>query len=176
MMNRWHMDPESEQTREVFARFGLAMYLAQCLERQLALILATKYGPGPTKITRTEFDNILADLFSRTLGRLVTKIGKLAELGEDEKEQLQKALNKRNWLAHRYFWERAAAFISESGRESMIKELQEAACSFQALDELFTNRTIEWRETVGITQQSVDKELERLVREALERGPGGEAR
>ena len=101
------MDPESEP-REVFARFGLAMYLAQCLERQLALILATKYGPGPTKITRTEFDNILADLFSRTLG-LVTKIGKLAELGEDEKEQLQKALNKRNWLAHRYFWERAAA-------------------------------------------------------------------
>ena len=107
---------------------------------------------------------------------LVTKIGKLAELGEDEKEQLQKALNKRNWLAHRYFWERAAAFISESGRESMIKELQEAACSFQALDELFTNRTIEWRETVGITQQSVDKELERLVREALEREPGSEAR
>ena len=40
----------------------------------------------------------------------------------------------------------------------MIKELQEAACSFQALDELFTNRTIEWRETVGITQQSVDKD------------------
>ena len=89
------------------------MYLAQCLERQLALVLATKYGPGPTKITRTEFDNILADLFLRTLGHLVTKIEKLAELGEDEKDQLQKALKTRNWLAHHYFWERAAAFMSD---------------------------------------------------------------
>lgn len=166
------MDSESEQIREVFARFGLAMYLAQCLERQLALILATKYRPDPTEITRTEFDNILADLFSRTLGHLVTKVGKLAELGEGEKEQLREALNKRNWLAHRYFWERATAFISEPGRGAMIEELQEAACSFQALDELFTKRTIEWRETVGITQQSVDQELERLVREAPEREPG----
>ena len=50
----------------MFARFGLAIYHAQCLEKQLALILATKYGLGPTRISKMEFDEILKDLDSRT--------------------------------------------------------------------------------------------------------------
>ena len=89
------------------------MFQAQCLERQLAIILATKYGPGPTNISRTELDDIFDDLFSRTLGQLVEEIGRLAELTEDEEERLQEALSKRNWLAHRYFWERAIEILSD---------------------------------------------------------------
>ena len=163
--NGVNIDTESEQNENVFAHFGLAMFQAQCLERQLAIILATKYEPGPTNISRTELDDIFDDLFSRTLGQLVEEIGRLAELTEDEEERLQEALSKRNWLAHRYFWERAIEILSEPGRASMITELQEAAYFFQTLDELFANKTIEWAETVGISQQTLDKELERLVRD-----------
>ena len=126
-------------------------------------MIATKYGLGPARISRTEFDNILEGLFSRTLGQLVNEITALADLSEDEVNQLREALSKRNWLAHRYFWERAVEFLSESGRASMIKELQETACCFEALDELLPDRTIEWGRTVGLTQELLDKELERLV-------------
>ena len=157
-----HIDPESAQIREVYAYFGLAMYQAQCLERQLAMILATKYGPGPTRITSREFDALLEGLFRRTLGHLVNEIGALVEVSEDEKEQLRDALSKRNWLAHHYFWNRAVEFLSESGRASMIIELQEVAETFQALDQILTNRTVEWAETFGITQQSIDEHMERL--------------
>ena len=153
------LDPESEQIREVYAWCGLAMYLAQSLERELAMVLATKYGPGPTKITRGQFDDLLENLFSRTLGQLVRDIRELANLSEDETEQLQAALDTRNWLAHRYFWERAVDFMSESGRESMIEELQEAAHAFQTLDELFTKRTMEWGKSYGFTQENLDKEV-----------------
>lgn len=163
-MDRGQLDPESDQIREVFSRFGLALFQAQALERQLAIILASKYGPGPTHMTRAEFDDVLSRLFSMTLGSLVNEIAELSDITEDEEERLKNALSKRNWLAHRYFWERAIEFISESGRASMIKELQGAADSFQALDELFTQRSREWGETIGITQQSLDKELERLIR------------
>ena len=159
-----HIDPESAQIREVSARFGLAMYRAQCLERQLAIIMATKYGPGPTRITREEFDALQEGLFRRTLGQLVSEIGKLVEVNEDEKEQLKDALKKRNWLVHHYFWDRAVMFQSESGRASMISELQEIAEYFQALDEIYTNRTRVWGETVGITQLSIDEDKERLLR------------
>ena len=163
MMIVKHIDPESEHVKEVFAHFGLAMYRAQCLERQLAMILASKYGPDPTRISRTEFDNTLEGLFSETLGQMVSKIKKLSALSEDEAERLKKALEKRNWLAHRYFWERATEFMSEFGRASMISELQDATCLFVALDESFTNKTFEWGEPYGITQQSVDKEMDRLI-------------
>lgn len=158
-----HINLESAQIREVSARFGLAMYQVQCFERQLAIILATKYGPGPTKITRKEFDAIQERLFRRTLGQLVKEIGKLVDVNEDEKEQLKVALKKRNWLVHHYFWDRAVEFQSESGRASMVSELQEAAEYYQALDEIFTNRTKEWGETVGVTQQSMDEHMKRLL-------------
>ena len=48
----------------------------------------------------------------------------------------------------------------------MIEELQEAAELFEALDKLFTARTIEWGREFGITQQALDQELERLLRDA----------
>ena len=90
------MEPDSEQIKEVFAHFGLAVFQAQGLERQLAITLATKYGPGPTRISRKEFDNILEGLFSRTLGQLVNEMRTLANLSDDEVIQLQEALSKRN--------------------------------------------------------------------------------
>lgn len=157
------IDDVSEQVKEVYAYFGLAMYKAQCLERQLAMALATRYGPGATNMTEAEFDDLLESFFSKTMGRLVREIGEMAKLSEREKERLQEALDKRNWLAHRYFWERATAFMSEPGRVAMIQELQEAVDSFDALDQLFTARTMEWAEPMGITEQMVEREMERLL-------------
>ena len=63
MLDREHVDSESEENREVFARFGLAMYFPQCLERQIATTLVTMYGPGPNSITGTVRDRMLEDLF-----------------------------------------------------------------------------------------------------------------
>lgn len=37
----WRQDPEAQQRRETFARFGLAMFQAQCVERQIGILLAT---------------------------------------------------------------------------------------------------------------------------------------
>ena len=45
----------------------------------------------------------------------------------------------------------------------MIEELQEAADEFDALDKLFTARTLEWGEAFGITRELLEKELERLL-------------
>ena len=59
------LDPESYQIREVYARYGLAMYQAQCVERQLALLLITEYRPGPSRITRSQYDHLLEAHFEK---------------------------------------------------------------------------------------------------------------
>ena len=164
-MTEGYIDPESEQIREVFAHYGLALYRAQCLERQLAMILASKYGPDPTRITRMDFDHSIEDMFSKTLGQLVRSIKELSALNEDEEERLKNALETRNWLAHRYFWERAVELLSEAGRELMINELRDAISLFDKLDKVFTNETMEWADAFGITQQSVEREMDRLMRD-----------
>ena len=63
------LDPESEQIKEVYARYGLAMYQAQCLERQVAILLSLLHA-DPTKTTRLEFNHLLDSLFEQTLGAL----------------------------------------------------------------------------------------------------------
>ena len=165
MVDGEHIDPESEHIKEVYAYFGLAMYHAQCLEKQLVMILATKYGPGPTRITRTEFDSIFEELDSRTLGQLVSEIKNLKALSNEEEKLVKRALETRNWLAHRCFWERATDFMSESGRASMISELQDASSLLETQDRFFTKKTREWAEPYGVTKQLIDRVLERLVSE-----------
>ena len=165
MMIEEHVEFDPDQTREVYARFGLAIYQAQCLERQLAIILATKYGPGPANATREELDDVLERLFSKSLGRLVSDVTKLSALSCDEERQLREALVKRNWLAHGYFWDRAAEFLTESGRAAMIEELREIAEQFERLDDLFTKRTVDWANSVGVSQEMLNEQLERLLKD-----------
>ena len=157
------MDLEPEQNREVFARFGLAMYQAQCLERQLAIILATKHSPDPSRVAPEELEETFELQFSKTFGKLVEEIGKLVQLSDDECGRLNEALVKRNWLAHRYFWERAYDILTERGRAKMIQELQEVSDFLSSLDAVFTCRTFNIIERFGISEQTVNKEIERTI-------------
>ena len=60
------LDPESEQIREVYAFFGLAIYNAQSLERELAMVLAAS---GTTeRFTAWDYDDTLAGNFDSTFG------------------------------------------------------------------------------------------------------------
>ena len=128
----------SEEVREVFARYGLAIYRAQCLERQLSIILATKYGPGLTQISGEELDENLEGLFARTLGRLVQKI-KTCEI------------QPRSTAHHGYFWEPV--------------ELLSERCFDDSSRRRFFRTLVPWSgERLGITEQSVDQELQRLIR------------
>jgi hypothetical protein len=128
------LDPESHQIREVYARFGLAMYLAQNIERGLAMALAVN---GHEKImTAWDYDARLAENYKATFGTLVSKFIALADSEYAEMaERLTKANDRRNELAHHYFWDRAIQFCSDKGRAEMIDELDHIRDEFTALDE-----------------------------------------
>lgn len=99
------------------------------------------------------------------MGHLVRDIIEVGLLSEDEKARLEIALEKRNWLAHRYFWDRYVEFSSASGRDSMIHELRNAADFFSSLFGYFSNKKLEWAESVGITQHLWDQHLDRLIKD-----------
>jgi len=116
------LDPESEQIREVYALFGMATYLAQCLERGLAMLIAV-FGEAEL-MTVWDYDARLAENFQSTFGALVTKFKELADPEHVRlTEQLEKAVDDRNDLAHQYFWDRVSQFCSSEGRAQMITEL-----------------------------------------------------
>jgi len=156
------INPKDSQIKEVYARFGLAMYQVQCFERTLAILLATVYGPNPQKITRPQYEKLFGLYFQKTLGNLISQIRESITISQELEIALSKALKKRNWLTHHYFWERAAAFMKKEGRESMIEELREIADFFEDIDSKLTAIVEEWGRKQGITEQIIQRKMREL--------------
>lgn len=128
------LDPESEQIRDVYAHYGLAMYLAQNVERGLSMALAL-HGQA-THMTAWDFDARLAENYQATFGELVSKfLASSAAASSELTGRLQRANDLRNDLAHQYFWYRAIQFASPEGQLAMIAELRQIQEDFESLDD-----------------------------------------
>lgn len=159
---------ESEHCKEVYAYFGLAMYRAQCVEQSLIQLLIffdffEKNAPAFSTRDRWEadFDRFDREISEKTMGRLLKHINNLGILDEELKDLLSMALNKRNWLAHHYFVDRAVDFVSERGRVDMIAELGELTDLFNAVEEALQPLSRSAALRYGIT----DEVLEQIQRE-----------
>lgn len=128
------LSPESQRVRDVYAHYGLVMYLAQNAERALSMILALE---GQSQhITRWDYDARLAENYQSTFGGLVSKFIALPiALSSGLSDRLQRASLQRNDLAHQYFWDRAIQFASSGGQLKMIAELKQLEAEFTALDD-----------------------------------------
>ena len=61
------MKDENEHVREVYAHYGLAMYLAQCLEKSICILLSVE-TTNPKTMTKNDYDRIVKDYLTKTFG------------------------------------------------------------------------------------------------------------
>ncbi|WP_147273280.1 hypothetical protein [Paracoccus lutimaris] len=124
----WSADDEiSIQIREVYSRYGLAMYHAQVLEHGMAnaaivlhmLPTASQY---PNRIEWVEaLDSAFNSELSKTFGNMLKALSS-SELPKTIIDGLGRAKVVRDHLAHRFFREHDQNFFGISGREKMISE------------------------------------------------------
>lgn len=140
------IDPESWHCREVYAKFGLAMYQGQVLEHEIVNLIVWSGVNTGTYSNRQEFDIANVEMFKKTMGTLKKVLmAHRIDLGYLE-DELVKAVRLRNFLAHNYFRERASALMDEDGRDRMIAELDQAVEFFGHVDAQltpFTNKILE---------------------------------
>jgi hypothetical protein len=148
---------ESYRCREIFAFFGLTMYHIQCLERTLAMLSATVYNTNADHITREQFDAILESNFKKTLGQLISQIKKSVDLPDDFEKKLVNALEKRNFIAHHYFWKRKMKFSHTRGQEEMLAELTQLSTYFENMDRELTLVQRKWSNAKGVTDDAIYK-------------------
>ncbi len=154
-------EPDDDLIREVYARFGLAYYQSECLHRELCMTLALSGLPSRDLITCPRVEERLAQAFSLTLGDVATKLeGVLpAELGGE----LREAIDRRNFLAHHFWFERAHLMFSVEDLRQLLVELDGYAALFDRLD----TRVTEWaepkRRELGITEEVVQASLRRIL-------------
>ena len=153
----------AQQNREVFARFGLALYFSQCLEQQIGMMLSTMYNRNFMQASPEERDSLLDEVLSKTLGQMERVLKSKNILSSTLEPRLREAVKLRNWLAHRYFYERAREHLTPDGREKMIEELQETADFLRKLDEDFTSIQKEWRRSIGISDEHIQLEMQKLL-------------
>jgi len=157
---------ENEHVKEVYAHYGLALYQVQCVERALCILLASEKAPNVKSITKYDYDNILNTLFKNTLGGLIRKMQKDIKITDDFEKNIEKALEKRNWLTHNYFWERAGHFMTPEGRNFMLKELQEISSFFECLDNYLVKIIDEWAKKNSLTTEFLEKQMTKLIKNA----------
>ena len=106
--------------------------------------------------------SLIANL-KKTLGRMERDLGD--NLPPTLENRLHEAVKLRNWLAHRYFWERGINILTLEGREKMIFELQEKADFFKELDAEFTAILEKWMFIQGISKEDIESKMASFFRE-----------
>ena len=159
----------SEHCKEVYAYYGLAMYRAQCVEQSLIQLLiffdffkknATSFSTP--ELWETEFDRFDKSISEKTMGRLLRHISPLGILDEEAMSLLSVALNKRNWLAHHFFVDRAMDFVNETGRCGMIEELNQLIDLFNAVEDILQPLSSNAASRYGITDEVVEKMMSEM--------------
>jgi hypothetical protein len=158
-------DPEDWHAREVFAHFGLAMYTAQVLEHGIINLASWTSIQDRTIRTLTESEADSVKLFRQTMGALKTTLMvRRADIRHLD-DLLVRSVQLRNFLAHEYFRQRAAAFMTEDGKDQMIEELGRAVAFFQEIDSKLDSLTAQILSATG-----VDKHMPEAMEAARQQG------
>ena len=156
---------ENDHTRDVYAYFGVSLYYAQVLEHGLVNTLVTlRLGKCP--MLPTEVDALQDSHFESTLGTLIKELKAVVDVPHDLQNELAQALKLRNWLAHDYFRERAEAWFTETGRDSMLAELKRCRDAFKSADAMLEKAFEAARLKLGITDARLEAEYALLLQRA----------
>ena len=164
------LDAAAQQRRETFARYGLTMYHAQCVEKSLAILMGTVFNKDFLPSDPDEREAMQEKELKKTMGRLLTQMRERITISATLDQDLSVALTKRNWLAHNYFLERSFDVMTTHGRDKMIDELTDLTEFFSTLDERLMAIHEEWRLKVGISEEQLHEELEKGIRETEQEG------
>lgn len=94
---------EIAQIKHVYASFGLAAYLCQCVETGVSLVVlahARLTGEAPCL---TAYEAIEASLARKTLGQILHELRRVADFEGNSDGTIVRALQIRNSLMHGFF-------------------------------------------------------------------------
>ena len=160
---------KGEQIKEVYARFGLALYHAQVLEHGIvnALVIldliSTQRHLAKSQGEWSGLVDEFMDLqFQKPLGRLIAALRSVSTVPSHLEALLREALESRNWLAHHFFRERAAEFLNSGGRDGMLAEVDRCRARFEAADSRLSEITGPLRKSAGLTDEMISAAISEL--------------
>ncbi len=158
------IDLEAWEHREVYARFGVAIYFCQVLEHTLVnyLVLLTVVRNG-RPVTTAEIDSLFERVFGRTLGQNIRELQQILANDKSLADELAPVLTLRNSLVHRWMSDRALEWGTHVKRARMERELIAATDQLTEANERLTALTMSLNDRIGLSPH-VRAEYEELIR------------
>jgi hypothetical protein len=168
-------DEDSIQIREVYSRYGLAMYQAQVLEHGMvnaviiARMLPTMRNHSDKAAWEEAFDRAYDVELAKTFGNMLRALAPLA-LPDDLMVRLHAAKIERDHLAHRFFREHDEDFLGPAGRTRMIAACEGIIERFAEIDAELETVMQPLRERHGITAEWIETHMAAALAAAEARG------
>ncbi|MDY6993905.1 MAG: hypothetical protein SVR94_15060 [Pseudomonadota bacterium] len=157
---------------DVYARFGRAAEMAQVMELEagnlaLAYALIAFDIENLTNDQKRFLKSLSEDVDRRTFGNLVNLLKKSMDIDQTIEGVIDSALEKRNYLAHRFFRTHNFAIHSAEGRATMANELSELYDAFSFAHTMLHGMTHTLNEIFGnpnISEEQAKKFMEEAKR------------
>jgi hypothetical protein len=154
------------EQREVYAKFGLAIYFCQVVEvgliNHLALLRRMKSGKP---MTTEQVDQLITRLVANPLGKNLKEVRDL--FGDRGtwilEDNLRRVLALRNQLVHHWMRERVIRQGTSENRLAMIAELDAAIAELEVADQVLTRRTETLLAEAGVSLGAVRQDYDRLT-------------
>jgi len=152
-------ESDDGKTRLVYAYFGLACYLAQCMEEGLESMLWLKRLNEGEATSNDEVVELIESYENskKTMGNLVYELKGAYQLAQDDADSLSTFLRNRNYLAHKFFKVQSEKFFSNKGKLEMIKYCCEFTDSYRVLDTSLKKYYASYLNRLGMTEQKIEE-------------------
>jgi hypothetical protein len=154
-------EPTPEEIKTVYTGFGYAYSCSENLHRELCHIYALTTFEKVSDVIAPRIEEMLVRAYSLTLGQVVNEL--INTLPVEIIPRLQKAVEKRNFLAHHFWFERIHLMFDVIGIETIRLELTELADYFDELDNDVTSYSAPLKEKFGLTKAIVQECMDELV-------------
>lgn len=162
-------DPDFDDPKEVYAFYGLAGYAAQVLEQGLVTWVVALRMAGEQRLTTIMVERLFDEFEERTFGQLLRIVRERVQVSSDFEGLLEKALQRRNFLVHKFFSTHSADFLSDAGRRVMIKELRDAVALFEQADKAAESIYFPLLSRLGVSEAIMEQQMATFLHEARAR-------
>jgi hypothetical protein len=165
-------DTDGEQIREVYSRYGLAMYMAQVLEHGMVnaviimRILGTRGSHPDEENWQAAFDAAYEAGLAKTYGNMLRQLETLDGFPPDLLARLRAAKEDRDVLAHRFFRQNDVAFLNPRGRTAMIAWCEDRVELFKVLSDEVDAFLEPIQESHGISKEWIEQAQEQTLKDA----------
>jgi hypothetical protein len=159
--------PDDDLAKEVYAHFGLCIFLSQVFETGLINVLTALETAAHKKPTLQSFDALYAKHQSFTFGRLLSALSVHRVFPANLIRQVRELKAARDHLAHHFFREHDLDFMSIGGCYLMIEILEGHRDRFLALDKQVSELERAVLSKIGMAPHQLETAANQRVSEML---------